>query len=147
LIVSRASQEVIVIEFKPYVFVVDFKQWRISLWDPIYWTRSEDGLKIGGNLHSWEDQRQYDVSFLVDGRMTSRLEDMAGVVFEEGPLSKTYQKTDLSEEDKLRMHDRLTRMADRLWMACKYSAIRSIGKGLLSEGKESTFKVEEKDLT
>ena len=104
-------------------------------------------MKIGGNLHSWDDQRQYDVSFLVDGRMTSRLEDMAGLVLEEGPLSKTYHKADLREEDKLRMHDRLMRMADRIWLACKYSAIRAIGQGRMAEGHESTIKVEEKDLT
>ena len=134
------------IEFKPYVFLVNFKQWRISLWDPIYWTRSEQGLKIGGDLNCWEDQKQYDVSFLVDSETTARIEEDLGLEIEPGALSMTFQKGDVGEEERRVRHEKLMRMTDGLWLACKYSAIRTMEGRPLSEGHEGRFAVGDGDL-
>ena len=139
-LVPREDQ---VIEFKPYVFLVDFKQWRLSLWDPIYWTRSESGLRIGGTLHSWEDQQQYDVAFLVDADATREVERRSGLEIEEGPLANTYQKREAGEGENRRRQVALMRLTDALWLACKYAAIDAIEKGGLhqGQGEESLFPV------
>jgi hypothetical protein len=130
------------IEFKPYVFLVDFRQWRISLWDPIYWKRSEAGLTIGGNLHSWEDQQQYDVTFTADHETTSAIEKAIGIRLEEGPLSKTYQKEVADEQEGRKRQDLLMKLADRLWLACKYGAIRRIEAEPLATGQDNVCEIE-----
>jgi hypothetical protein len=133
---------VFVIEFKPYVFMVDFKQWRISLWDPIYWIRSESGLTIGGTLHSWEDQQQYDVTFLMDAEKTAGLERKTGLELEKGALSLTYQKADLAGEDDQQRQDKLMRLADWVWLTCKYSAVDKIRQAGLAIGRDNRCEVD-----
>jgi hypothetical protein len=129
------------IEFKPYVFLVDFKQWRISLWDPIYWTRSGEGLKIGGNLHSWEDQTQYDVSFTVDAATTAAIEKEIGLKLEEGALSVTYKQTVQDEQENRKRQEILMKLADRLWLACKYAAIQNIEVEPPVAGQDNRYEV------
>jgi hypothetical protein len=136
---SRGENKMI--EFKPYVFLVDFRQWRISLWDPIYWTRSETGLKIGGNLHSWEDQQQYDVTFAANAETTSAIEKEIGIQLEDGPLSKTYQKEPDDEQQSRKRQDLLMKLSDRLWLACKYAAIRRIETEPLVTGQDNVCEI------
>jgi hypothetical protein len=126
--------------------MVDFKQWRISLWDPIYWTRSEEGLTIGGNLHNWEDQQQYDVAFKMDGETTAAVEMRVGMSLEKGPLSKTFQKVESSEAETDEKLNKLMKLTDGLWLACKYSAIDSIESCGVTQGGESTFPIVARNL-